>query len=66
MGQGTSSDVLTILYIVAGACLLLIAAGFALHRAGRLRGRRAGMAFALLSVLPIVAGIIIYAYGYLR
>ena len=61
MGPGTSSDVLVIFYVIIGATLALVAAGFVVHRRGGLRGRRAGIAFAMLCTSPILVGIIWYA-----
>jgi heme/copper-type cytochrome/quinol oxidase subunit 4 len=63
MGPGTSSDVLVIFYIVIAAILAIVAAGFVLHRRGRLAGRRAGLSFALLCVLPILVGIVWYVWN---
>ena len=62
MGPGTSSDIVALLYIVIAATLALAAIGFALHRRGRLRGRRAGMALAIACVLPILVGLIVYVW----
>jgi hypothetical protein len=63
MGPGTSSDVLVIFYIVIAAILAIVAAGFVLQRRGRLTGRRAGLSFALLCVLPILVGIVWYVWN---
>ena len=63
MGQGTSSDILVIFYVVIGAMLALVATGFALRRQGHLRDRRAGLAFAALCVSPLVIGIVWYVWS---
>lgn len=63
MGPGTSSDILAIVYVVIAATLAIAAAGFALHRTGRLRGRRAGLALAIACVLPIVVGVVVYIWN---
>ncbi len=62
MGPGTNSDILVILYCIIGLTLAAAAVGFALHRNGRLRGRRAGLALALACVLPAIVGIIVYVW----
>ncbi|HVF95017.1 MAG TPA: hypothetical protein VM900_11955 [Sphingomonas sp.] len=63
MGPGTSSDILGIFYLVIAATLAVAAIGFALHRSGRLRGRRAGLALALACVSPIILGMIVYVWN---
>jgi hypothetical protein len=63
MGQGTSSDILAVFYVVLGVILALVATGFALRRKGLLRGRRAGLAFAALCVSPLVIGIVWYVWS---
>jgi predicted membrane channel-forming protein YqfA (hemolysin III family) len=62
VGPGTSSDILVIVYVVIAATLAIAATGFAMHRKGRLQGRRAGLALAVACVLPIIVGVIIYVW----
>lgn len=63
MGQGTSSDILVILYVVLGVTLALVATGFAMRRKGHLRDRRTALVFATLCVSPLIIGIIWYIWS---
>lgn len=61
MGEGTSSDVLVVVFGCIALSLLIVVIGFALHRRGHLKDRRAALIFAVLAIVPLFgAGIAMY------
>ena len=60
MGPGTSSDVLVIFYVAIGVTLAFVAFGFVMRRKGYLQSRRAGLAFAMSCILPLLLGMVWY------